>query len=330
MINIGWLGIPKKERVSFHMGGGDSYRSYLFHYLNNSDDYRLNGYGIGGFLSRDNIISLYRSFNLKGEQDIWLHDMNTIIYPHKKLEGQHVLLFHHIGGDVPSPYNKINNFLNKRFYQKLDETNYIVVVSKYWEEFFEKKGFKNIKIIYNPFDLQNYQSNSEQVQDFKLKYNLQDKPIVYIGNCHELKGVNESYNSLKDLDVNLVTSGRKRANIPVVNLNLEFREYLLLLKASSVVVTMSQFPEGWCRTAHEAMLCHTPVIGSGKGGMKELLDCGNQLICTELDKLKSFVEYAIETPELGYKGYKFASGDKFSLKNFNKEFDSFFKEISNK
>lgn len=329
MINIGWLGIPKKKRVSFHMGGGDSYRSYLFNFLNGSDDYKLKGYGIGGFLSRDNIISLYRSLTLKGMQDVWLHDLNTVIYPHKILEGQQVLLFHHIGGDVPSPYTGINKFLNSRFYKKLDKTDHIVVVSKYWEEFFKKKGFKNIKVIYNPFDLENYQFNSNEVCDFKLKYDLQDKPLVYIGNCHELKGVKESYKSLKDLDVNLVTSGRKRASIPVVNLNLKFREYLLLLKASSVVVTMSRFPEGWCRTAHQSMLCQTPVIGSGLGGMKELLEGGNQLICTDFNQLKSYVEYAIENPELGDYGYKFASGDEFHIKTFNKKWDSFFKEITN-
>ena len=65
-------------------------------------------------------------------------------------------------------------------------------------------------------------------------------------------------------------------NIPVVNLSLNYKEYLCLLKASSVVVTMSKFKEGWCLTAHEAMLCKTPVIGSGKGGMRELLEGGNK------------------------------------------------------
>ena len=46
----------------------------------------------------------------------------------------------------------------------------------------------------------------------------------------------------------------------------------MLLQAASVAVTMSKFNEGWCRTAHEAMLCKTPVVGSGMGGMGELLE----------------------------------------------------------
>jgi glycosyltransferase involved in cell wall biosynthesis len=328
MIRIGWLGIPKNREISFHMGGGDSYRNYLYQFLKNSKNYQVDGYGLGGFLSRDNIISFYRSLTLKGVDDVWIHDTNTIIYPNKKLEGTHVLLFHHIGGDVPSPYPLFNKILNKIFYRNLSKTDYIIVVSEFWEEFLKEKGFDNVNVIYNPFNVSEFDFNKKEINDFQLKYNLKDRPIVYIGNCHELKGVKESYEHLKDLDVNLVTSGRKRVDIPALNLNLEYSEYLLLLKSSSVVVAMSKFPEGWCRTAHEAMLCKTPVIGSGLGGMAELLEVGGQITCQDFRELRNQVQYAIETPELGVLGYKYASQDKFKIESFNNKWDKFFKEVS--
>ena len=52
---------------------------------------------------------------------------------------------------------------------------------------------------------------------------------------------------------------------------------------------MSRFLEGWNRTAHEATILGTTVIGSGKGGMKELLEKSNQIICSEFENLKDTV-----------------------------------------
>ena len=65
-------------------------------------------------------------------------------------------------------------------------------------------------------------------------------------------------------------------------MKLSFQEYLILLKASTVVLTMSLFKEGWCRVAHEALLLGTPVIGSGAGGMTEVLAQGGGIICERL------------------------------------------------
>ncbi len=81
---------------------------------------------------------------------------------------------------------------------------------------------------------------------------------------------------------------------------------------------MSKFLEGWNITAHEAMLCQTPVIGSGKGGMRELLEGGGQIICTEFSELPRHIDYALKNQqELGFKGYEFAS--QFTLEKFETE-----------
>ena len=69
-------------------------------------------------------------------------------------------------------------------------------------------------------------------------------------------------------------------------MKLSFQEYLILLKASTVVLTMSLFKEGWCRVAHEALLLGTPVIGSGAGGMTEVLAQGGGLSCERAENLE--------------------------------------------
>jgi len=180
-------------------------------------------------------------------------------------------------------------------------------------------------LIYNAFDTERFHFHDQEIEEFKEKFSLKSKPILYLGNCQPAKGVVESYEQLKDLEVHLVTSGRREADLPALNLNLGYRDYLRLLKAASVVITMSKFKEGWNRTAHEALLCKTPVIGSGMGGMGELLEEGKQLVCTDFKELKAKVIYALDHPELGERGYDFVK--QFTADRFNEEWLSLVKAV---
>jgi len=254
---------------------------------------------------------------LRGSKDIWFRDIqSTITMPYDRTSGKNLLIFHHFDSSVRG-YVTINKVLSKLFYRNIKKIGLIVVVSKYWRDHFTSKGHENVELIYNGFELNHFKFNNKDVANFKERYGLTEKPIVYIGMCQKSKGVIESYAQLKDLDVYLVTSGERRANIPSINLDLDYREYLLLLKASSVVVTMSKFKEGWCRTAHEAVLCKTPVIGSGLGGMGELLINTNQIICRDFRDLKKHVLEVLENPEIDKKGYNYAR--KFTRDRFEKE-----------
>jgi glycosyltransferase involved in cell wall biosynthesis len=216
--------------------------------------------------------------------------------------------------------------LEKIFYHHLKKADAIITISKYWQNHFLERGYSNVHLIYNAFDLGQFQFEGEEVLEFKRRFRLVNKPIIYLGNCQRLKGVVEAYKHLKDLDAHLVTSGRKEVDIPALNLNLDYRNYLLLLRSSSVVVTMSKFAEGWNRTAHEAMLCKTPVIGSGLGGMRELLEGGKQIICHRFDELKEKVYYALDHPELGERGFEF--GAQFTVEKFNEEWLSLVRQMN--
>ena len=71
---------------------------------------------------------------------------------------------------------------------------------------------------------------------------------------------------------------------------------------------MSKVEEGWCRVAHEAMLCKTPVIGSGAGGMKELLEEGKQILCEDLADLPTLLEKTLSNSETySSNGFSFVS-----------------------
>lgn len=256
--------------------------------------------------------SFFYLSKLKGKKDLWIRDFfSTITLPLDKTEGKNLVVVHQVDfSTFPMISRPVFFFLKKIFYCNLKKADAILTVSDYWKNHFLERGYKNVYKIYNGFNLSDFNISEQEVLEFKKRYNLLGKPIIYLGNCQRAKGVVESYYALKDLDVYLVTSGECQVKIPAQNFNLEYRDYLHLLKASSIVLTMSKFKEGWCRTAHEAMLLKTPVIGSGLGGMRELLEGGNQMICENFDSLKEKIKYLLDHPELREKidedGYNFA------------------------
>jgi ubiquinone biosynthesis O-methyltransferase len=261
----------------------------------------------------------YNLCKLKGEKDLWIRDFYSCISKlFDKTKGQNMaLLFHLDFSGFPVLVRPIFKFVKNIFlYRSLRKFDFIVVISEYWKNFLAEKGFRNIHKIYCGFDLNNFDITEEEVVDFKRKYNIEGKPIIYLGNCQKAKGVVESYQQLKDLDAYFITSSRKQVDIPALNFNLDYRGYLTLLKASSVVLTMSKFQEGWCMTAHEAMILKTPVIGSGLGGMRELLEGGKQIVCESFANLREKVEFVLKNEDvrkkMGEDGFNFA-------KDFTKE-----------
>jgi len=230
---------------------------------------------------------------------------------------------HHVD-DSAIPHKWISKKITQLFFKKANECDRIVIVSQYWKDYLKSKGFNNTQVIYNGFDVKRFNYTQKEINDFKQKYDFPNKPIIYIGNCQFGKGAMDVYNALKLLDVNLVTSGWQDIQLPIKNFVLNYSEYILLLAASDVVITMSKFLEGWNRTAHEAMLCKTPVIGSGTGGMEELLLGGQQIICEDFENLPENIDYAIKNASvLAKTGYKYAST--FTVERFT---DNWLKLIS--
>src|SRR3989344_2586792 len=263
---------------------------------------------------------------LQGKSDLWVRNFYAVLtFPFDRTQGKHIAVRHHADfSGFPwwsQPFFMLQEKLFEHNAKRLDA---LVVVSAYWKNHFEKKGFSNVRVIYNGFDLARFSPSQEEVAAFQKKYGLEGKPVVYLGNCQKAKGVVESWKALQSLNVHLVTSGKRMVRIPAKNLDLPYREYLCLLACCNVVVAMSQFKEGWNRTAHEAMLLRRPVVGSGLGGMKELLEGGEQPVCQDFSKLKDMVEYLLshkeEGEKLGNLGYEFAKT--FSRERFEKEWFS--------
>jgi hypothetical protein len=120
----------------------------------------------------------------------------------------------------------------KIFYHHLKRVDAIVTISKYWQNHFLEKGYSEVSLIYNAFDVDQFHFGEEEISNFKKRFHLEGRPIVYLGNCQRIKGVVEAYERLKSLDVHLVTSGRREVQLPALNLSLDDQDYLLLLRSS--------------------------------------------------------------------------------------------------
>ena len=229
-----------------------------------------------------------------------------------------IVILHHIGASD----NAVYSALERHILRELPKARAVVVVSEYWRRYLLRLGLTNIYKIHNAFEMQEFAITTEEIEAFKRRYDLLGRPIIYMGNYSgSSKGVEETFEASKDLDVHLVASGHKRRRSRLRCFFFGRRDYLRLLAASSLAITMSQFAEGWCRTAHEAMLCGTPVVGSGLGGLGELLQSGGQIVCKDFCSLRASVEALLgdeeRRSELGRKGREFAS--QFTYERFQAE-----------
>jgi len=248
--------------------------------------------------------------------DLWIRgNIAVAAMTNRSTKKRNIALLHHI--DVSEIGNYwVSRGLAELFVKNARKCDCVVVVAEFWKQYLESKGIERIKVIPNGFEIGAFAVEEEQVNNFKIKYGLQDKPIIYIGNCQETKGSAEVYEILKSMDVHLVSSGVRKINLPVCTFELRYSEYIRLLSACDVVITMSKFLEGWNRVAHEAMLCRTPVIGSGSGGMRELLEWVGQIICENIKELPEHLNLALaNAASIGDKGHAFAS--QFTMQKFN-------------
>ena len=166
----------------------------------------------------------------------------------------------------------------------------------------------------------------KKIEELKQKLNIDPtKPTLYLGKLGEGKGVNKIIEHLDDTKYNLVATGKQQVNSDKYKtVFLSKREYPMLLKISDVVLSMSIMPEGWNRIAHEAMLVKTPVIGSGSGGMKELLESAGQKVVTDFSKLETEIHEVLNNKkDLGILAFNFVK--QFDLDYFKSEWTSVIK-----
>ena len=249
--------------------------------------------------------------------DLVVKEASVIALSPIRVAPREIGLIHHIDEELMGKSMKHKWFFS-RLLKRLPRLDAVITVSSYWQKRLTELGCRDVQVIYNSFDVQEFDISERDVQEFCQREQIpRDRPVLYIGGAGARKGATEVFDVLKDAGYFMVVTGpRKEIDIPVRWLNLQRKDYLCLLSACDIVMTMSTMPEGWNRVAHEAMLCGTPVIGSGIGGMRELLTGGQQQIVENLAELHPAVQKTLaESTSLSQKARAFVN--QFDLTYFN-------------
>lgn len=150
---------------------------------------------------------LFRLLMNKTEGDLFIKSPSVINHSIIKKSKINIGILHHIylKQKNKSLRGKISLLV---FHKKLKSLNYVICVSKYWEDYLKNIGCKNVKTIYNSFDLNEFVFNDVDVQGFLSKYDIpRSKPIIYIGLANTQKGILEVYDALKNEEYTLVMTG---------------------------------------------------------------------------------------------------------------------------
>jgi glycosyltransferase involved in cell wall biosynthesis len=266
-----------------YISGGDIYNRLVFNVLKERgiDPIKKNGYckfyqGRGSTY----IDTLY-TCALTGSKadDIDIMDYRTAMSCSRRHRGKRMIIMFHF--DINETHKKRKHrFYFKRFLKNAKDAK-IIVIAQYWKTFLKSFGINDIDIVYCAYDVDKYKQYISK-EDFLKRFNLPDKPIIYLGKNSKAKTFT-AYNTVKSLQAKylLVTTGPRREFNGPVHLDLNFREYSSLLHLSNVTLLLPRFFEGWSRIAHESVICGTPVIGNGAGGMRELLEKTHQYILDE-------------------------------------------------
>jgi glycosyltransferase involved in cell wall biosynthesis len=271
--------------------------------------------------THENTWSYWRRINsLHSNADAIIQEPYPVVFGPILKKTKQVAMIHHIDDEFNKNSLKYRWFFS-RLKKRLRNIDLVITVSKHWENYFASSGCKKIKVIYNSFDPADYILSEEAIKKFKSNNGFNnDRPLIYIGNAQRSKGVYEVYDALRNSSYQLVMTGSKNnaADLPVKFLRLGRHDYLCLLQSSDLVITMSIMAEGWNRIAHEALLSKTPVIGSGSGGMKELLEGAGQTIVTESKKLPEAVKDVLKNKKkYSEKGFEYVR--KFDKTYFENE-----------
>ncbi len=223
-------------------------------------------------------------------------------------------------------YNPFRNAIIKHYLKYIDK---IFAVSVALKDALNQNGISNVAVVHNGINLQDWQVDNKAVEQFKNKYNILNKKVVFFGGrLSSLKGGREIIKAMKMVTSSfpqavLLVVGRKdkylqeiskfaqTEGVSLINTDwLSGKELAAAYWSSEVVVVPSVCFDSFPTVNLEAMACHRPVIATCFGGSRELVIDGqtgfiaNPLdIKTMAEKIKIIITNQDLAKRLGNNGF---------------------------
>ncbi|GHJ40469.1 glycosyltransferase [Streptomyces sp. TS71-3] len=201
---------------------------------------------------------------------VW-DDLSLLLFT-PAMRARTVLLLHHY---EPLQHDSapFEAMLWERLFQVLPQCAAVVCVAPYWAEFLRARGVRNVRVIYNAFDMAEVERarGYDRVQ-CRAEFGLPPDTIaVYAGKAVHWKGTEEVAATLAgDPGLRVITSGSNTVSFDGAHYDLERERYLRLLRACDVGVFLPWMREGWSRCAAEALLLGLPCLIRPVAGLGDL------------------------------------------------------------
>ncbi|MDM0763065.1 glycosyltransferase family 4 protein [Clostridium perfringens] len=195
----------------------------------------------------------------------------------------------------------LKNYLMKKLELKLlTKNDMIICVSNSIKEYLLKQGLKkNIKVIHNGIDNKRNKVNINRKNEFKSLYFYEkDFFVLFIGRLTEVKGVYNLVNIIKmmsnknkNVKFLVVGDGELKGYIEEEILKKKLKNIKLLGFIDNIfeilpncdLLLMPSNMEGIPITLLEAMSCKVPCIASNVGGIPEIINNENGILCEKSD-----------------------------------------------
>ncbi|MET9153199.1 glycosyltransferase [Streptomyces griseoflavus] len=198
-------------------------------------------------------------------------DLSLLLFT-PEMRARTVFLLHHY---EPMQHDSapVEAMLWERLFRVLPQCAAVVCVAPYWADFLQARGVRNVRVIYNAFDM----TEVERARGFdrtecRAEFGLSPDMVgVYAGKAVHWKGTEEVSAALASTPgLRVITSGSNTIGFNGAHYDVERERYLRLLCACDVGVFLPQMREGWSRCAAEALLLGLPCLIRPVAGLGDL------------------------------------------------------------
>lgn len=226
-------------------------------------------------------------------------------------------------------WNPFRNFVIKKYLKYVDR---IFAISEALKIALKENGIKNVGVIYNGIDVNQWNVSNDEIDNFKKKHNLIGKRVILFGGrLSASKGAEKTILALKEIvsqvpNVILLVIGKvdwyadlmkQKAHDLGIQESLVFtgwiegQEIKAAYQASEIVLMPSIYLDAFGRVNIEAMAAKKPVVGTCFGGTPEIVKDGetgyivNPIYPERItDKVLELLNNVDKAEAFGLSGYK--------------------------
>ncbi|WKV74177.1 glycosyltransferase [Streptomyces sp. PCS3-D2] len=201
---------------------------------------------------------------------VW-DDLSLILFS-REMRQRTIFILHHY---EPLQHDSapLEAALWQYLFSLLPECAAVVCVAPYWAEFLRERGVRDVRVIYNAFDMAEI-DKARAVDRARCRAEFSFEPgtiAVYTGKAVHWKGTECVAKELAGAHgIQVVASGNNTIGFTGTHLDLPRDRYLRLLRACDVGVFRPRMHEGWSRCAAEALLLGLPSLVQPLAGLRDL------------------------------------------------------------